>query len=500
MRVCKVNTGIIVVVMLLFIVSCQDQRVPVTAQKPAVPSEKAAVPSKKPAELAQLPSGPAGPGRFGAYYTHLKYSPEWDKPWRVGDYADVVVKFNDGGHKFVFWRGTSYIPCWVTDTGVWYTNEFVERRGHHSPNTRGCVEPMSDKQCRFSHVRIIESSDARIVIHWRYAPVDVRYEHPFIDPLTGWGDWVDEYYTIYPNAVGVRKITVQTTRPDLWTEFQEAIVVNQPGTLPDDNIELGAVSLANMKGESKTYYWTEKGGPEFDAGPKLANIFKINLKASLQPFALVTPPDKGVLITPYAGHGRNSHFNWWDHWPVAQVASDGRRATSADRPSHSSLCHIGLPGTATAEWKPYATSETMVTKLMMHGMTDSPVAELVPLANSWLHPPELKLAGGAYSSEGYDPTQMAYVIASRNRGKASELKIELAASKESPVINPALVIKGWGESDAELKLNGREIKRGKDFRLGHRNTVEGSDLIVWIKTESTEPVQITLTPVTAYNL
>ncbi|RKY09018.1 MAG: hypothetical protein DRP65_08330 [Planctomycetota bacterium] len=69
-------------------------------------------------------------------------------------HADVVVRFDTGDHKFVFRRGTSYIPCWVTDTEIWYTNEFIERRGYHSPNTKGCCEPMSDKQCRYSHVRI----------------------------------------------------------------------------------------------------------------------------------------------------------------------------------------------------------------------------------------------------------------------------------------------------------------------------------------------------------
>lgn len=137
-------------------------------------------------ETPKLPSGPSGPGTFGAYYTHLNYTPEWDQHWRVDDHPDVVVRFEDGGHKFVFWRGTSYIPCWVTDNDIWYTNEFVERRGNHSPNTEGCVEPMSDKQCRYSHVRVIESNEARVVIHWRYAPVDVRYEHAFIDRKPLW--------------------------------------------------------------------------------------------------------------------------------------------------------------------------------------------------------------------------------------------------------------------------------------------------------------------------
>jgi hypothetical protein len=446
--------------------------------------------------LFKLPSGPSGPGRFGAYYTKLKYSPEWDKPWRVGGHADVVVRFDDGGHKFVFWRGTSYIPCWVTDTGVWYTNEFVERRGHHSPNTEGCVEPMSDKQCRFSHVRIIESSDARVVVHWRYAPVDVRYNHPFIDPLTGWGDWVDEYYTIYPDAIGVRKIMVHTTRPDLWTEFQESIVVNPPGTMPDDNIELGAVSLANMKGESKTYYWTKDGGPEFDGRPARANILKINLKGLLKPFALVAPPEEdGILITSYEGHGRGSHFNFWDHWPVSQVASDGRMAKSAANPSHSSLCHIGLPGNATVEWKPYAKGEKSQTKIMLHGMTDKAVAKLVPLAKSWLQPAEPKLTGDDYESEGYDPTQLAYVFASKEPGKASKLTVDLAASKESPVINPALVIKGWGGAGASLEINGSKATQSKDFQTGQRRTADGTDLIVWIRVESAKPITVGLSPV-----
>ena len=443
-------------------------------------------------DLPKLPSGPSGPGVFGAYYTHLEYNPQWDKSWRVGPHSDVVVRFDDFGYKFVFWRGTSYIPCWVTETDIWYTNEFVERRGHHSPNTRGCVEPMSDKQCRFSHVRIIESNDARVVVHWRYAPVDVGYNHPFIDPLTGWGDWVDEYYTIYPDGIGVRKITVHTTRPDLWTEYQEAIVVNQPGTMPDDNIELGAVSLANMRGESKTYYWTEDGGPEFGE-PEKANILKINLKAKHSPFAIAPPPeDEGVLITPYEGHGRRSHFNWWNHWPVSQAATDGRAARSADRPSHSSLCHIGLEGMATATWKHYEVGENMRTKIMLHGMTDKQVAELVPLAKSWLYPANLKSSADGFVSQGYDQTQMAYEILCNDAGQ--EITVKLAAGPGSPVVNPAFVVKNFGQSDVAVKINGKSLKAGRDFRAGHRHALGTDDLIVWIKTEHTEPFTISLIP------
>jgi hypothetical protein len=447
-------------------------------------------------EHPKLPSGPDGPGSFGAYYAHLKYTPEWDKPWRVDDHPDVVVRFDEGGHKFVFWRGTSYIPCWVTDTDVWYTNEFVERRGAHSPNTEGCVEPMSDKQCRFSHVRIIESNDARVVVHWRYAPVDVRYEHPFIDQRTGWFDWVDEYYVIYPDATGIREINVQSNGLDKWIEFQEAIVVNQPGTLPDDNIELGAVSIANMNGEHITYYWNEEGGPEFNENPPHSNIFKVNLKGSLQPFALVAPPKgDGNLITSYEGHGLNSHFNWWDHWPVSMDASDGRGARSAEKPSHSSLCHFALPGNSTAQWEPYEESENKVTKLMMHGMTEKKVEEIVPIAKSWLFPCALMLSSSSYESLGYDPPQMAYVIEKTDPESASPLTFTLEASEESPLVNPAFVIRNWGNREVELILNGTVLKRGTDFRYGIEQKLEGTDLVVWIRKESSEPVSLSLKPI-----
>ena len=443
------------------------------------------------ADVPNLPSGPPGPGSFGAMYTQLKFTPEWDEPWRIGDHPDVVVRFDDGGHRFVFWRGTSFIPCWVNDRGTWYTNEFVERRGHHSPNTDGCVEPMSDKQCRFSHVRVIESNDARVVVHWRYAPIDVQYEHPFQDPLTGWSDWVDEYYTIYPDAVGVRKITAQSTQPYMWMEFQEAILINHPGSMPDETLDHEAVSLCNMDGESKTYLWTrEEGGPDFD-GPEDCNIMKINLKGRLQTFAIAAPPTNGErLITPYKGRNRRtaSHFNHWDHWPVSQVASDGRGAVSAARPSHSSLSHIGLANPDS--WSDYAGSETSRTKIMMHGLTDKSVEDLVPLAKSWLSPPALKLSGSAYRSDGYDPTQMAYVLVSNSPGKAAALTCELAASAKSPVVNPALVIKGWGESDAAVKVSAGDV----EVRVGHNRTLDGTDLVVWIRTESSAPVQIAISP------
>ena len=437
----------------------------------------------------RLPAGPAGTGRFGAYYATLKFDPEWDKLWKVSDHADVVVRFDEFDHRFVFWRGTSYIPCWATYDGAWYTNEFFERRGHLGGCSSMC-EPMSDKQCRYSHARIIESNPARVVVHWRYSPVDLEYVQPYRDEMTGWGDWVDEYYTIYPDSVGVRKATIRSGSPkDDWIEYQEGIVVNQPGTIPEENINYDAVSFGNLKGQSKTYVWTKDGGPPLRGAPDEPCIQVINFKNEYKPFTVVNPD--GVRIKVYGGHGRNSYFNWWNHWPVAQKKSDTTEARSAERPSHSSLTHI--------EWKLHSEDGISRTWIMLNGMTNKDAAELVPLARSWLYPPELKLKKGLFGavrfiSRGYDQTQRAWVLACKKSGEPSKLEFELSAGVVSPVVNPAFVIKDWGPAGASLKVDGEQVEPGKDFRLGHRRTAESSDLIVWFKVEVTEPIRVSLSP------
>ena len=160
---------------------------------------------------------------------------------------------------------------------------------------------------------------------------------------------------------------------------------------------------------------------------------------------------------------------------------------AADRAAHSSLTHI--------KWKAYGRTENTMTKIMLHGMTNKPAAELAPLAKSWLYAPNMQLKSSMYRSEGYDPTQRAYVLACQNRDKPSKLEFTLAAGKASPVVNPAFVIKDWGTSGASLRVNGNLLARGRDLRFGHHRTVGSSNLIVWFKLESTVPLQISIVPV-----
>jgi len=45
-----------------------------------------------------------------------------------------------------------------------------------------------------------------------------------------------------------------------------------------------------------------------------------------------------------------------------------------------------------------------------------------------------------------------------------------------------------------LTLNGKNVPQGKDFRVGHRAGFRVDYLIVWIKIESAEPVEIAVLP------
>jgi hypothetical protein len=129
------------------------------------------------------------------------------------------------------------------------------------------------------------------------------------------------------------------------------------------------------------------------------------------------------------------------------------------------------------------------------GLTNKSVEQLAPLSRSWLKPAELKVKGRAFNSKGYNRNQRAYILSRDPAHLPQTLEFELAASEDSPIVNPAFVIEGWGENDVSLKLNGNKIRLGRNFRYGHRHTLESSDLIVWINTESAKPVRISFIPV-----
>jgi hypothetical protein len=435
---------------------------------------------EQPLTWRTFPAGPDRSDEFGAYYTKLYYCDEWEASRRTGEYSDLVVTFDKSPVKVVFWRGTNYGASYVTENGKWMGDQSIELWSGKSG--WGSSEHMADKQTRYSHVRLIENNDARVVVHWRYAITTILYDITGVNPETGWGSWADEYFTIYPDRVVVRKQVLWADEND--HQWQETIFFNQPGTHPEDNIEMEALTLANMKGESYTYSWEDGAPPKYDK-PANPIIQRINLKAINKPFIIFEPGSR-ILEFPWGIRKEWSHFPWWNHWPVGQIPNDGRNATGIDRPSHSAIAE-GHPLVVKGEGDSYLS-------VSLYGLTEKKIDQLLPLAKSWILPAQIEILGSDYRNEGYDKYQRSYVLECKDEGNPSLLEFELAGSKDHPIVNPAFLIRGWGKAEVSLKIDGIQVQRRKTFRFGHHRTSAGTDLIVWIEKESDVPVRFTLSP------
>jgi hypothetical protein len=431
---------------------------------------------KKP--IPPLPMGPENQNNFGAYYTKLAYYPEWDKDWRVGDYADVVVRFENAPYQFIFWRGTNYIPHWVTENNIWYNNEFTE-----TWETVGSSEPMSDKQCRYSHVRILENNRARTVVHWRYALNDVSYRIAWPDSVSGWGDWCDEYYTLYPDGIGIRKIVLFSSyrsdderhTDDEGHEWHEGIVVYHAYTTPEEAVNKDAVHVANMKGESGVWNWNTPGKPDTPT-PKGSNIVLMNLKSQYKPFVVSPQPCE---MYAYEGSQGGSRFRWRDHWPTTLEPTPGRNA-SGKQAAHGSYYHI-------TKIPIYERSGDAITKILLHGMTEQTIKDVVPISKSWLNPPTLITKYGSKRSY-YNRAERAYEIES----SGGELSFTLKASAQSPIFNPVFIIRDWQGTGIDINADGARLEEGAAFRSDFVQRIDGKDLIIWMDLQTEKEVSIVL--------
>ena len=429
-----------------------------------------------------MPAGPPGPGRFGAYYTRLGYHDTWESLWQVGPHPDILVRFDRSPARLVFWRGTQYGPAWVTENNLWMADQSVE--GYDRDLT---WEHMNDKQNRYSHVRVVEQSDARVVVHWRYAPVNVRNELWNIDEKTRNGTWIDEYYYVYPDAMGVRHVTWRTDRMNTPVQFQESIPLTHPGQLQGDVVNADYVTVGNLNGETQVFSYL--ANPPAEGSKRVPDELTIqmhNLKSVQKPFVIFEPGNsmrylRDLDIRALSRPGSSNH------WPVAQIPSDGRTSQAADRASH----FLGFPISSPVRHK---SAEGREWWNALYGMTDKRFSDLVPLARSWSRPAELRVKQGAFAAIGYNRAERAYRL-KRDAGKSAvPLEAELMASPDSPLRNVAFVIEDWGHTGAALKIHGKAIPRGTRFRYGVRHTLTGSDLVAWIELQADQPVTITITP------
>lgn len=420
---------------------------------------------------------PTSPTKFGAIYTHLPYYETWENLFRFGRYPDVVVGFDQLPTKFVFWRGVSFIPMMVNETNQWFTEEFNETGG--TAEAPGDCEPMSDKPCYHSHVRVIENNNARVVVQWRYYLENPDHQWANYDAATGWGDVANWYFYIYPDGVATVRMHLYTSRPNTWHEWDEQIAVFGEGQHPETVIRRQPVmTLVNWAGQATTYDWNPN-----PPNPSFASnlIQMIHFTGQYSPFA-IQDFDGGDI---YSGERTwYSVFPTWNHWPTAQVDSSGRNASFPDRASHSSISHLFWPIRAESTG-----NVPFQEKVLMEGMSRQPPEQLLPLAKSWLRPAALTVIKDCRHA-GYDAAQRAYVLVATG----PEPTFSIAASADHPLFNPAFVIRDWNvDSPAEVSIDGVVQPEGPAVRQGVVYDSNGRALLVaWLERQATTPTVIRL--------
>lgn len=397
-------------------------------------------------------------------------------------------------------------PCMVTENNIHYSNGWTET---YDPKASGSCEVLWDSEARYARMWIESQNPARIIVRVRAALADpdgyiAHSDIPSASPY-GKGDWTDEWYYIYPDGLHTRHVRIysglaaqsltvtdQTFEgitpiheipPNVVHEFQEEFIFGQSGHTPEDDIDPEPLTLIMMDGRTKTitYKPYPKDFGEFSA----ANIKVVNLKSEYKPFTICLP--YGIENQPYPPEGPLPHV--FQTWP-RQVRQDGYS---------TSLGHI-------LNWWHYLRTENRLEQIYLSGMTNTKdmAEELLPLAKSWLRPPQMRMSGiePKYKVRIYDPAQRAYIVPRRDRGPR-EFKFSLTEypdtedETQAPVwiVNPAFIIKDWGTSGVELKVDGRPLEVGNDLRIGYEETHSGTDLILWLKMKSDKTVKFSLSPV-----
>lgn len=421
-----------------------------------------------------LPDGPINKSvGFGAQYSCLKYSPQWDGLWRVGKFADITVTFDNVPWRYVFWRGTRYLPSLVTDYGsksIWSSDQ-----GPESFNGQ-CHEHMSDMLCRYSNVRIISSTDARVIVHWRNSSASIAYEWPMTD-ANGWGIWTDEYWTIYPDGVAVRhQVVNNNTSATINCEMNQNEILHQPRQTTDDVLLDNAVIVANTDGNTQTWYRSKKEPSNDLQGER--NLQFTNLNSKTKQFEI---GEIGTWVQTFLE--KDVYWVGWNHYPVQLIPSDGTVIYQYDRPA--STCPTTLH-----EVRRIIDKKTMEA-LDIYGLTNSSPDSLTRLNRSWNYAPKIKDEIGC-TSLGYMKSEKAYYF-SKN---ADKMYFNIAATKEMPLENPSLVFKNWGKKNVKkivVKINGRIMSDNAGLKKGIELDTDGIPmLVIWLKFSSEKSINMAI--------
>jgi hypothetical protein len=412
---------------------------------------------------------------FGAVETKLRY----DAPISIlaGDgklssmsYADAwnpklkdVVVTTPNGSRFIFWRGSCYIPFWASRQNVGFCYEWAEG-GAVGADAVDCVEPLMDKELRYGRVRIIESTPARVHVRWSYQSCDFNYKV--------WGDSSVEDYYFYPDGFGTRVLTIQSdakTSEAKDYELSEFIVLTPQSTYPLSVFPSHMVDILFTDGQKRKvtfpFFASEQGEKKKTRG--IPAIYRVRLHKDEPMDAIYfNPLDRNLPATfydPFFDKGELvTSFYWGSHWPLARGkttgwAIDGRIAST---PCHNSVMSWAQNRPAPVRAAMVDSVDTLGrskpmqvrTWVWLIGMSDASDDGLMDWAKSFAQPASLvDIRGARLAPEPYSPERRAMRLI------AESAQVTLTIKPTPVCVNPVLELAGAPGALIGVQLAGRNL-------------------------------------------
>jgi hypothetical protein len=416
--------------------------------------------------VRELPAWPA----FGATQTKLRYDApisvrKEDGSFGEMDYAsawdpalqDVVVSFPNGA-RYVFWRGSSYVPFWAGKYNTGLSYEWAETMPPKDGFT-DCVEPLMDKELRYGRVEIVESTPARVHVRWTYQSCDFKYKV--------WGDAAQEDYVFYPDGFGTRTLTLQSVL-DANYELSEFIILTPAATYPLRVLPDQPVDMLFPDGEKRIFKIPLDAATRGDLmKPREAPfLFRVRTHKDDPMAAIYFHPvetkmahfffdpffDQGEMVTP---------CYWGSHWPLARGQTTG--GSINDRVALSP-CHNSLMTWAFARPEPlrkayFEAPDTLGRSgprmlqvwTWLIGASDADDARLVQWANSFGHSPSVEVEGARLEPESFSLERRALRVVAEKKDVSLTLMPQVAC------VNPVIEIRSAPAKLARVSLEGSHL-------------------------------------------
>jgi len=389
-------------------------------------------------------------------FSTLKYEDGWDT--RLDD---VVVALPNGA-RFVFWRGSSYIPFWAGMHNTGLSMEWAENLAPPA-DAVDCVEPLMDKELRYGRVEVVEATAARVHVRWRYQSTDLHYRV--------WGDEAVEDYYFYPDGFGTRVLTLKSD-PATDYELSEFILLAPQDAYPFAVLPKNPIDVLPAEGPSRSIGFPidRAAEAELRRSTVLPAAYRVRLHEEdalaavyFNPRDPALPP---VIFAPFTDGGEVvTPAYWGSHWPLARGNATG---SAIDDRIHLTPSHTSLMSWARSKPGPISTatlatldalgrSRTMAVRrwAWLIGMSDAPDDRLRAWARSYAEPPSLELRGARPDLDAYAPERRALRLAVEARD------VEIEVKPRVPAVNPVFELIGTPAGQLRVTLADRVLDPGR---------------------------------------